>query len=306
VTDARVSLAIPTYRREEVLVDTIRQALALDPAAHEILVIDQSERHLPETDAFLRETDASGRIRWLRQSPPNLPAARNRALREATGEVVIFVDDDVRFGPDLAAAHARGFADPSVAAVTGRVRQANGWQTPTPPARWPRRLDFRFFRPDRTEPLRGVATLQGGNHSIRREVALALGGYDERFAGWAFREESDMALRLWNEGRLIVFEPAAELLHLQAMTGGCRYEENDRPVADWTIAFPGCYFAFKHLFPRAEFWSEVATVVFPQSVLRMRNARRPWRLPFAAAAFAYAFARAAGAAWKQARSGKSK
>ena len=44
-----VSIVIPTYRREQVLVDTIRYLQALCPPADEILIIDQSEQHEAST-----------------------------------------------------------------------------------------------------------------------------------------------------------------------------------------------------------------------------------------------------------------
>lgn len=284
-----LALAVPTYRRERVLVDTLEQVLAQDPPPDEVLVVDQSERHDPETEAFLAGASAAGRLRWIRHAPPGLPGARNRALAESTCEVVLFIDDDVELEPGFVARHAANYADPAVAAVGGRVVQARApWQIAARRRPWPRRLDCLYLRPDGTERLEGVATFQGGNHSIRRAVALAAGGYDEGYLGWAFREESDLALRLWEAGHRIVFDPLAALTHLQAEAGGCRYEEHARPVADWTIAYPGAYFAWRHLFPAPAFWREIAVSNLARSVLRKQNARRPWRLPFALASYAWA------------------
>ena len=39
----QVSVAIPTYRREKVLLDTVRFVQALTPPPAEILVLDQTE-----------------------------------------------------------------------------------------------------------------------------------------------------------------------------------------------------------------------------------------------------------------------
>ena len=78
-----ITVAIPTYRRERVLIETIEQVFAQNPGADEVLVIDQTASHEPETQEFLERNEAAGRLRWIRQCPPSLPAARNRALREA-------------------------------------------------------------------------------------------------------------------------------------------------------------------------------------------------------------------------------
>jgi hypothetical protein len=209
---------------------------------------------------------------------------------------VLFIDDDVDIPKDLVACHAANYADPAVVAVCGRVVQARrAWSIPSRAA-WPRRLDPLYFRPDGHERLAGIAALQGGNHSVRREAVIAMGGYDENYIGWAFREESDLALRLWQAGGLIVFDPEAWLTHLQEPAGGCRYETEEWPLPDWMIAFPGAYFAMRHLFPTREFWKEILVSNFLRSVARMPNARRPWRLPFAVASYLVALGRAAARA----------
>jgi glycosyltransferase involved in cell wall biosynthesis len=291
-----VSVAIPTFRREAALVRTVRQVLDQEPPADEILVVDQTDRHDPPTEAFLGRCAAAGRVRWIRHGAPNLPSARNRALREASSEVVLFIDDDVELPKDLVGRHAANYSDAAVVAVCGRVVQARGsWSIPSRRG-WPRRFDSLYFRPDGRERVSGIAALQGGNHSVRRESVIAKGGYDENYIGWAFREESDLALRLWRGGGLIVFDPEAWLTHLQEPKGGCRYEERERPLPDWMIAFPGAYFAMRHLFPTREFWKEILVWNFLRSVARMPNARRPWRLPFAVVSYAVGVARAAARA----------
>ena len=76
-----VCVGIPTYNRERVLVETIEQVLAQDPPADEVLVVDQTETHGPETEAYLARADEAARIRWIKHWPPNLNGARNRPAR---------------------------------------------------------------------------------------------------------------------------------------------------------------------------------------------------------------------------------
>ena len=84
-TESRISVtvAIPTYRRDQVLVDTVRDLLALDPPPAEILVLDQTPEHTPEVAAALRDWDTAGHIRWLRLPEPSIPRAINRGLLDA-------------------------------------------------------------------------------------------------------------------------------------------------------------------------------------------------------------------------------
>jgi len=288
-----VCVAIPTYNREKTLVETLEQVFAQDSPADEVLVIDQSPDHEPETTAFLDTADKAGKIRWIRQSPPNLPKARNRALRETHCDVVVFIDDDVELPTNFVENHLRNYGDGQVAAVAGRTVQANGWSRRECSHPWPRLLDYRLFRLDSRERVEGIASFVGCNHSVRRRAIVELGGYDENYIGWAYREDSDAAIRLWKAGGLVVFDPSAELRHLAMPSGGCRLKTGRKGLPEWYVSFPATYFAFRHLFPKKWFWQDLLLKNVRRYVLRRHNVFCPWRLPWAAASYGYAFLRAA-------------
>ena len=124
-----VCVAIPTFNREQVLLDTIRQVLAQQPSADEVLVIDQTPRHAPATSEALTAWQREGRIQWIRCSPPNASAARNRALVEAVSDIVIFIDDDVILPPGFLESHRACYDDPSVEMVAGQVLARTGRST---------------------------------------------------------------------------------------------------------------------------------------------------------------------------------
>lgn len=286
-----VCIAIPTYNRERVLVDTIEQVLALAPAADEVLVIDQTPAHETETEAYLRARHEAGQLRWIVQEAPNLPAARNRAIKETRCDILIYIDDDVELPADFVAAHRRNYTDSRVAAVAGRVVQP-GLTFPKRSV-WPRLMDHRFFRLDSAERREGIATFRGCNHSLRVVSLASIGGYDTNYIGWAYREEGDVALRLYKAGELIVFDPDAWLKHLATPSGGCRLQRDHKPLPEWQVSFPATYFAMRHLFPNRWFWSDVLLENVRRYVLRRRNIVRPWRLLWAGLSYLYAVFRAA-------------
>jgi len=286
-----VAVAIPTYLRGQVMLETIEQVLAQVPPADEVVVVDQTPEHFPQVQEKLKGWHDSARIKWVRQSTPNLPMARNTALRESSSEVIIFIDDDVVLVPGFVAHHRENYRDRDVVAVAGRTIQAAGWATPHRSKPWPRTLDYVYFRLDGTERVEGVANFVGANHSVRRTAIKAIGGYDENYIGWAYREDADAVLRLWKAGGKIVFDPLACLTHLAAPAGGCRVDRNvKRP--EWHLSFPGSYFAFRHLFPTRQFWSDVLVWNVRRYVLRRNAVKRPWFLPWAAGSYVYAAARA--------------
>ena len=67
-----------------------------------------------------------------------------------------------------------------------------------------------------------IDRFMGGNFSIRREVALRVGGFDENFVHVAYNFEVEFAHRLRSNGYQIYFEPRACLHHLKAPSGGTR------------------------------------------------------------------------------------
>ena len=78
-----ISLVIPTYRRDDILIATIKHLLRLDHKPAEILVLDQTEKHQESVEKILRHWDAASDIRLILLAKPSIPLAMNRSLCEA-------------------------------------------------------------------------------------------------------------------------------------------------------------------------------------------------------------------------------
>lgn len=213
-----ITVAIPTYKREEVLVDTIHDVLVQSEKNLELLVVDQSKTHRPETIQALQSIK-DPRFRYFRISPPAVTVARNFALEKARSPYIVFLDDDVKLTKDLIKTYLETFeAMPHISAIAGRVKQKGFKVLPL--------LEFDEYaishggftatKPDYTNGF------PGGNCAVRVKEALAIGGFDTRYYGNAFREESDFSLKLSKLGYAIYYQPKAELLHLAAPYGGNR------------------------------------------------------------------------------------
>jgi GT2 family glycosyltransferase len=209
---ADVSVVIATYRRDAVLVDTVRRVLDLDPPACELLVVDQTPAHPPAVERELEELAATGAIDWFRLDEASIPAAMNVGLLRASSEIVLFLDDDVIPGPDLVEAHRAAHGRPGVAVVAGQVLQPGEEPMSGPHA------PFRFSSADRG----WVTEVIGANFSIRRDLALAIGGMDENFVRAAYGFEAELCARATAAGGRILFEPLATVRHLRAPAGGTR------------------------------------------------------------------------------------
>lgn len=217
------SVIVPTFGREEVLCNTLECLIRQDYPRYEILVVDQTPLHSPATTEFLSGARKEGKISLIQMKAPCSPGARNVGVRAASGEIVVLVDDDVLVESDWLSTHIRAFSDPEIGAVTGRVIYKPNLDLGIDGQ--PTGIYLRDGRGTggfgRTTPAY-TDSVRGGNLSVRRDIFIQVGGYDEEFTGNGFREESDFALRVRAAGYLIYFEPGAQIVHLKAPTGGQR------------------------------------------------------------------------------------
>lgn len=274
----RVSIVIATLGREQVLVDTLKLLLGLRHPAEEILVVDQSPSHESDTTAALRDWHEKGRIRWIRREKPSIPAAMNDGLRQAASEVVLFVDDDVRPRGELVRAHAEVHAEGFRAVVNGQVLQPGESELDGPPtaglAGLQRDLDFRF---NSTRAVDGIASVIGCNLSVRRDAALGVGGFDERFVGAAYRFETEFCRRLLRAGLPTRFDPRPSIDHLRAGSGGTRQRGSHLTSASPAHAVGDYYFALLES-AGLERWRYVGRRMVREVATRF-HARRPWWIP---------------------------
>ena len=213
-----ISVIIPTYRREAPLRRCLADLLAQRHPAFEVLVVDQSPDHEPETWAVLRALPPHAQ--HVRLPRPSVTAAVNVGVRMAKAPLLLFLDDDIEIRePALLARHARHYDDPSIAGVVGRIVNADGrGDLPRPAAAGP--LGFLDINFDHPHPM-DVPTAAGANMSFRRDVVERLGGFDERYTANAFRWETDFSLRVIRAGYRIRYDPEARVLHHYGTPGGC-------------------------------------------------------------------------------------
>ncbi|MCB1703970.1 MAG: glycosyltransferase family 2 protein [Halioglobus sp.] len=278
----RLSIVIITYNRERVLIDTIRsllpQARACD-GFDDIIIVDQTATHEPDTEQSLCRWNENGAIRWIRLPRPNLTGAMNRGLLEASSDLVLFLDDDIIPGETLLSSHLAAHASRrGVAAVVGQVLQPG--ERPEPLEYQPEggRLQRYMGFPFRSTIACYVENAMAGNLSVNREKALAAGGFDENFTPpVASRFESEFAKRLVARGESIWFEPAASIQHLACSSGGTRSKGSHLNSGSPRYGVGDYYFAMLHgsnretlLYCLRRFFREVRT---------RYHLAHPWYIP---------------------------
>lgn len=222
-----LTIAVCTHDRPERLARCVaslrvlrasRWATALDL---ELLVVDDA----PSTDATRALVVALPDVRYVRERHVGLDFARNRAWREAGGEFVAYVDDDVT----VDAGWLEGFVEacsehPDAAAVTGPVLPL---ELATPAQVLFERFGgfgHRFakarFGPTRDgDPVYPCAPGilgTGCNMALRRDALRALGGFDEALdTGRPLPGGGDLDVlyRLVRAGGHVVVEPRCLVFH---------------------------------------------------------------------------------------------
>jgi glycosyltransferase involved in cell wall biosynthesis len=201
------SVVIPTYQRRDTVCDAVRALCAVRyrGTVELIVVVDGSTDGTADAVA---EIATPFPLRVIEQENSGAATARNRGAAEATGDILLFLDDDMMAAPDLleqhASSHERG-AD----AVLGHI--------PLDPASPPGFLSqgVGSWADERAGRLSGGAQLTlfdllTGQLSVRRSLFEALSGFDQDFtSGGQFGDEDlDFGVRLLESAR-VEFNPDA-------------------------------------------------------------------------------------------------
>ncbi|MHB8134258.1 MAG: glycosyltransferase family 2 protein [Anaerolineaceae bacterium] len=239
-----VSVIIPTFNRTNFLINTVKDLLNQSFNDFEILVVEQS----PNIDDSIIELchDNPEKVRLLIQKEPNLPKARNLGVINSKGEILVFIDDDVKLNKDFIKNHLINYENPSIYGVSGRIIENHSRITKK------RNIGYITFLGriinNRNNTIRTyISWLSGCNFSCRRVGFELVGGFDENILGNHLFEDVDFSYRL---GRKIdcklIFDPNAEVLHYASNSGGCSTRENSEEYRNYWFNRNKIYFMRKN------------------------------------------------------------
>lgn len=224
----QISVVVPTHNRlarlQEVVAALEQQTFPRDD--FEVIIV--ADGASDGTNAYLRALETPLQLRFVLQENQGAAVARNVGVAQASGALILFVDDDVVPSPQLVAEHVRAHAH----ARDGDVVVLGPMLTPPdfvmqPWVQWEQAMLEKQY----DDMLAGhwaptARQFYTGNSSLARRRLLASGGFDP-----AFRRAEDVELAYRLEANEAHFA-----FHAQAV--GYHYAE--RSYASW-FAIPYAY-----------------------------------------------------------------
>ena len=223
-----VTISIQTYNNACVLEQALQSLAGLrcpQGVDYEILVVDNNSSD--DTAAVVERSRVllGSRLRGVFEPKQGLSFARNRAIAEAGGEIIAFVDDDTLVDAEWLAGHVAAYReDERTVATGGRVL-----------LQWPQGMVRpRWLSSDLEGLLSAVDLGQerqmmcyprypfGCNMSVRREVAERINGFSVRLgrkkASLISNEEKHFFFRISQLGGQVVYVPSALVHHVVPMS----------------------------------------------------------------------------------------
>lgn len=211
----KISVILPNYNGATTLPRVIPALQAQSLPASEIIVVDDGS-----TDNSLEILSRYPEVKVLRQFNSGAPAARNKAIQAATGELVVMIDNDIIPTTDFLRAHHathEQHAGPKTA-VVGLTRWDQSLKL-TPFMRWLEngaQFDYQRLAGKSEVDFQAFYT---SNLSIKREF-IEKNLFDESFRlpGATAYEDTELGYRLSGLGMKLFFNPAALSYHHEQKT----------------------------------------------------------------------------------------
>ncbi len=218
-------LVILNYNGQEHLDDCLSTALAaakkLEKPCPVIFVDNRStdndveyvKAHFPEVEVQL-----SAKNDYL--------FSLNNAIAKRSEEVVILLNNDMRFDTDFIQPLLAHFEQPEMFAVSAKTMTWDGSGVLTS-----RRIgyfkNFWFYRKWDHEIKHSCYSLEfcGGACAIRRKMFLSLGGFDRLYFP-GYYEDADISYRAWKNGWKVVYEPNSVVYHKRGSSFKKEYDKS--------------------------------------------------------------------------------
>ncbi len=224
MSSPRASLIVSTWNGRHLLetcLPRLLRAVAQAGGEHEIIVVDDASHD--DTVEFVRREFPQVKLLALERNL-RFAGANNAAAAIATGDVLLFLNNDMLVEPDFLPPLLQPFTDPDVFAVTAYLQMEPRWtgqglirETGLVRGRFEGGTFVLQHNDPESEEAVPVIYAGGGSSAWRRDRFLELGGFDQLFYPFYF-EDLDVSYRGQKHGWKLLFAPRSRMEHKHQQT----------------------------------------------------------------------------------------
>ena len=195
-----VTVIVPAYKEEGVIVATVRSLLNQDYAGElDVIVVDDGSPDETYT-VVTREFAGDSRVTTYRKANGGKATALNFGIARSRGEIIVCLDADTQFTPTTVTRLVAPLVDPQVGAVAGNAKVGNRHNMVT---RWQaleyvtsQNLERRAFA-----VLNAITIVPGAVGAWRKSYVQAVGGFSDD----TLAEDQDLTWALGREGVKVTY-----------------------------------------------------------------------------------------------------
>jgi cellulose synthase/poly-beta-1,6-N-acetylglucosamine synthase-like glycosyltransferase len=248
-----ISVVVSTYRRADLVKKCIESLLEQDypRERYEVIVVEDGSQ---DAESVVKSLQSPAiRLEYLKISHGGAASAYQAGLRQASCDLVAFIDDDAIAPPtwlhQIVSILDQGRAEGVIGTgghISGEypLTKFEASVSSTGELRW---TGFGLF----SSPACDVDHLPGCNMAFWRGALLAIGGFDTRFSKTiSWRHETDVCVRLRHRGYRLTYDPRLVVVHRGARWSSLLERVN--PEVVWSMIRDDAYFRTKNFgFPGA-------------------------------------------------------
>jgi GT2 family glycosyltransferase len=228
----QTSVVIPTHRRNPGLSDLLEDLAKQDYPASDFEVIVVNSTEGDDVSHVLRNARSMGLDVSIALTKNVVAVKRNMGASVSRGQILVFLDDDMRVNRNFISGHVGAHYDPNVF-VSGGIAFPREWISSSNYYRYKhsRHMNPDSF-PERVEavPAHRIASM---NCSISVDAYSRVGGFDEAFVKYG-GEDVELGFRLLREGISLIYAPDATALHCEVAVGARSYAHKIRTASRYS------------------------------------------------------------------------